>query len=308
MAELRFDGRVAVVTGAGGNPGLGRAHAMLLAARGAKVVVNDIGRHPSIRGYADEASAETVAAEIRALGGVAVADTNTVATPEGAAAIVQAALDAFGTIDILVNNAAVCINTPFEELTPEDIRRHVEVNQLGPAWICHAAWRRMQAKGYGRIVNIASASMQGFEQQAAYASSKGGVFSLTRALAAEGERFGIKVNSVNPGAFTRMVAAQLPEDDAWHQYSKANLPPEMSSPAVAFLAHESCPVSGECIQSMGGEIHRVYLGRTPGFSAQPLTIETIAERWDEVMAGASGDVLPHYDKDPTQHMALAEDP
>src|SRR2546430_38003 len=118
MNQFRFDGRTAIVTGAGGNPSLGRAHALLLAARGAKVVVNDIGSHPEMKGYPGVASAESAAEEIRAAGGSAVADTHSVASDEGAGAIIQTALDSFGSIDILINNAAICINVPFDVMTP----------------------------------------------------------------------------------------------------------------------------------------------------------------------------------------------
>ena len=131
MDQLRFDGRTAIVTGAGGNPSLGRAHALLLASRGANVVVNDIGELPAALGYPGVASAEAVAAEIRAAGGKAVADTNSVATGEGAAAIVQTALDAFGSCDILVNNAGICRVVAFDEMTPGDFRQMQERSRPG---------------------------------------------------------------------------------------------------------------------------------------------------------------------------------
>ena len=290
MTPLRFDGRTAIVTGSGGNPSLGRAHAMLLAARGANLVINDIGKSQA-PGYAGQASAEAVAAEIRALGGKAVADTHSVADEAGTAAIVQCALDAFGSLDILVNNAGVSIAAAIDEMTPADFRLHIEVNLLGPYYLSRAAWPHMKAAGYGRIVNITSASMAGYAQQAAYAASKGGLWSLTRTLATEGVPFGIKANAVNPGAFTRMVAATLQADSPLLEFSKQNLPPELSSPAVAFLAHESCPVTGECIESVGGDTFRHYMARTAGISDRDHTIETIAQRWDEIMDGASDGLI-----------------
>jgi NAD(P)-dependent dehydrogenase (short-subunit alcohol dehydrogenase family) len=192
MNELRFDGRTAVVTGAGGNPSLGRAHALLLAERGANVIVNDIGRLPAALGYPGEASAEAVAAEIRSLGGNAIADTNSVETEAGAAAIVSTALDAFGSVDILINNAGICRVVSFEDMTPADFRQTIEVNFMGTVWTCRAAWKHMKAKRYGRIVNISSGSMAGFAWQTAYAASKAAVFSFTRSLAAEGAEHGIK--------------------------------------------------------------------------------------------------------------------
>ncbi|HUD27877.1 MAG TPA: SDR family NAD(P)-dependent oxidoreductase, partial [Novosphingobium sp.] len=198
-AEYRFDGQVAVVTGAGGNPSLGRAHAMLLAARGASVVVNDIGRDPESPGYVGSASAEAVAAEIRAAGGHAIASTASVATERGAAQIVGAAIDAFGRIDVLVNNAGISITAPFDVLSVRDFSRHIEINLMGTYHCCHAAWPQMKAQGHGRIVNVTSASMTGYADQSAYAASKGGIWALTRALAAEGLAHGIHVNALSPG-------------------------------------------------------------------------------------------------------------
>jgi NAD(P)-dependent dehydrogenase (short-subunit alcohol dehydrogenase family) len=291
MRELRFDGRTAIVTGAGGNPSLGRAHAMLLSARGANVVVNDIGRDPETPGYSGVASAEAVAAEIRALGGKAVADLHSVATEEGAAAVVQTALDAFGGIDVLVNNAGVSIAARFDEMTSRDFQRHIDINLMGAVWTCRAAWPHMRAKGYGRIVNTTSGAMAGFAALVAYGASKGGLFALTRALAAEGAGLGIKANAINPGAFTRMIDAQQPETSSMYQYARDNLPAELVAPVVAYLAHQDCPVSGECIEAVGGEVRRVYLAQTAGFSDRDLSLETVAERWDEVMAGAQGTVI-----------------
>lgn len=287
--ELRFDGRTAIVTGAGGNPSLGRAHALLLASRGANVVVNDIGSDPAMQNYPGSASPEAVAEEIRAAGGRAVADIHSVATPEGAEAIVRAALDAFGSVDILVNNAGISVGAPIDVMTPQDFQRHIDVNLMGSVWTCRAAWPHMRERGYGRIVNTTSNSMTGFADQAAYAASKGGLWSLTRALAAEGARHGIKVNAISPGAFTRLVSAMLEEDSPLLAHSRENLPPELSSPPVAFLCHESCPVTGECIDSVGGEVQRTIIARTKGFADRAVTVETVAQRWEEVMAedGAS---------------------
>lgn len=283
MDQLRFDGRTAIVTGAGGNPSLGRAHALLLGARGANVVVNDIGRDPEAQHYPGEASAEAVAEEIRAAGGKAVASAASVATAEGAESIVRTAIEAFGSIDILVNNAGISIGAPIDELSVRDIQRHIDINLMGSIWCARAAWPHMKRQGYGRIVNITSSSMTGFAEQVAYAASKGGAWSLTRSLAAEGQPFGIKVNAVSPAGYTRLVISTLEEDSPLLAHSQENLPPQLSSPAVAFLAHESCPVTGECIDSVAGEIQRCYIARTTGFNERDHTIETIAERWQEVM-------------------------
>jgi NAD(P)-dependent dehydrogenase (short-subunit alcohol dehydrogenase family) len=299
-SELRFDGRTAIVTGAGGNPSLGRAHALLLAARGARVLVNDIGRDPETPGYSGVASAEAVAEEIRSLGGQASADSHSVASEAGAAAIVDAALRAFGSVDILVNNAGISIAAPFDELSSRDFQRHIDINLMGPVWMCRAAWPHMRSAGYGRIVNVTSGALAGVAWLAAYAASKGGLFSLTRSLAAEGAALGIKVNAINPGAFTRMVAAQQQETSPIYRHAMQNLPAELVSPVVALLAHEGCPVSGECIEAVGGEVRRIVLAQTPGFSDPALSPETVAQRWSEVMAGAPPSVIGHGALDPTQ--------
>lgn len=297
MSELRFDGRTAIVTGSGGNPSLGRAHAMLLASRGANVVVNDIGSDPEMRHYPGAASADAVAEEIRAAGGKAIANTNSIAELDGAEALVEAALKAFGSVDILINNAAISIGAPFEEMTPRDFQRHIDVNLMGTLWCCRAVWPHMKAARYGRIVNTTSSSMTGFAQQAAYGASKGGVWSLTRSLASEGGEFGIKANAVSPGAFTRLVVSTLEDDSPLLQHSKSTLPAELSSPAVAFLAHEECPVTGECIDSVGGAVQRTYMARTQGIADPKITIETVASRWGEIMAQDGAETLGVGDMD-----------
>jgi NAD(P)-dependent dehydrogenase (short-subunit alcohol dehydrogenase family) len=300
VTELRFDGRTAIVTGAGGNPSLGRAHALLLAARGANVVVNDIGQLPEALGYPGVASAEAVVEEIRALGGKAIADTHSVASEEGGAAIVQAALDEFGSVDIVVNNAGICRVVSFEAMTPADFRETIDVNLMGTVHTCRAAWPHMKARGYGRIVNISSGSMTGLAWQTAYAAAKGAVFSFTRALASEGAEFGIKANCVTPGALTRMVYAAQADDSSFIASARDTLPPEIVSPAVAFLAHETVPFTGECVESMGGQINRFYLARTEGFTDPAMTIETLAARWPEVMAGTPAGLSLHTEADPRE--------
>ncbi|MCW1431723.1 SDR family NAD(P)-dependent oxidoreductase [Novosphingobium sp. JCM 18896] len=291
MDMLRFDGRTAIVTGAGGNPSLGRAHALLLGSRGANVVVNDIGTDPEARHYPGAASAETVAEEIRRAGGRAIASTASVTSAAGAEAIVHCALEAFGKVDILVNNAGVSIGAPFDEISERDIQRHIDINLMGSIWCARAVWSHMKVQGYGRIVNITSSSMTGFANQVAYAASKGGAWSLTRSLAAEGEALGIKVNAVSPGGYTRLVISTCEHDSPLLANARENLPPELSSPAVAFLAHETCPVTGECIDSVGGEVQRCFIARTAGFSDRDHTIETIAQRWNEVMDPATASAV-----------------
>lgn len=282
MTKLRFDGRTAIVTGAGGNPSLGRAHAMLLASRGARVVVNDIGNDPESKGYSGRASAEAVVEEIRAAGGVAVADTHSVASEEGAAALIKTAIDAFGGVDILVNNAGICESAAFDELSSRDFVRHIEINLMGPVWTCRAAWPHMKRSKYGRIVNIGSGAMIGLGGLSAYAASKGGVFALTRALSVEGAPFGIKANTVHPAAHTRMVEAQQEEDSSLLVMARASQPAELVSPAVAFLAHESCPVTGECVSAVGGFVNRLMLAETKGGMFPNLTTEELRDQWPNI--------------------------
>jgi NAD(P)-dependent dehydrogenase (short-subunit alcohol dehydrogenase family) len=298
MAELRFDGRTAIVTGAGGNPSLGRAHALLLAARGANVVVNDIGVLPAGLGYAGQASAEAVAEEIRAAGGSAIADTHSVTDEDGVAAMVETALRAFGSVDILVNNAGICPVVSFSEMTPADFRYTLEVNLMGTVNVCRAAWPQMRRQGYGRIVNVASGSMTGLAWQTAYAAAKGAVFSFTRALASEGADFGVRANVLTPGAVTRMVYAAQGPESSFIAGGKDSLRPELVAPTVAFLAHETVPFTGECIESMGGAAKRFYLARTAGFAAPQMTVEDLAERWPELMAGTAEGLSTHDEADP----------
>jgi NAD(P)-dependent dehydrogenase (short-subunit alcohol dehydrogenase family) len=301
VEELRFEGRTAIVTGAGGNPSLGRAHALLLGARGANVVVNDIGELPAALDYPGVASAEAVAEEIRASGGKAVADTNSVASEEGGAAIIQTALDAFGSVDILVNNAGICRVVSFEDMTPSDFRQTMEINFMGTVHTCRAAWPHMKRQGYGRIVNVSSGSTTGLFWQSAYAASKGAVYSFTRGLASDGMEWGIKANSLIPGALTRMVYAV--QDEATSSFiadSKGKMLPELVSPAVAFMAHESVPFTGECIESFGGHLSRFYLARTPGIDDPDMTVETLAERWREIFDGAAEGISLHNEADPRE--------
>src|SRR5262249_19530081 len=212
---MRFDRRVAIVTGAGGNPSLGRAYARLLALRGARVVVNDVGSGVGLPGCSDNAAAEAVVKEILDDGGEAVANTNSVATEASAKAVVQTAIDAFGRVDILVNNAGVCIFAPLDEISADDIRLTVDVHVLGTIWMSRAVWPHMRAARYGRIVNITSGAMNGLRLLTVYGAAKGGIFSFTRTLAIEGADHNIRANSLSPAAGTRMANTTLREDSAF---------------------------------------------------------------------------------------------
>ena len=289
MAELRFDDRVAIVTGAG--RGIGRAHALALAGRGAKVVVNDLGG--ALAGDGDDPGpAAAVAREISALGGEAVADTSDVADPAGAAAIVDAALERWGRVDVVVNNAGNIAVDAMPSLTVEALSRHLDVHVVGAYNVTRAAWPAMLEAGYGRVVMTASIGLFGGASLIAYSTAKGGVMSLGRSLAVAAEDTGIRVNLLLPAATTRMVT-----DPGFRQ--KANLPPlevaeapdprrgpEQITPMLLVLAHESCPVNGEMLEAGFGRFARAYLAETRGIVVPDIAPEQLLERWDEVVDDA----------------------
>jgi NAD(P)-dependent dehydrogenase (short-subunit alcohol dehydrogenase family) len=289
--QLRFDGRVAVVTGAG--RGLGRQHALLLAARGARVVVNDAGGMLS-GGGSDTTAAESVAREIAVLGGEAVADANSIATPEGAAAVIAGALKRFGRVDIVVNNAGIVRDEEFAKMTPEDLDAVLDVHLHGTFHVTRAAWTDMVKRGYGRVVNTCSAAgLLGVQNMSNYGAAKGGVFGLTRTLAVEGAPLGVHVNAVAPIAWTRMlenaIAAAMPQDaqskQLLEELSKTFLTtfkPELVSPIVAYLAHESCSVSGEVYSAGGGQVSQLFMGRTQGYHHPMLTMELVHEHFARI--------------------------
>ena len=280
MSELRFDGQVAIVTGAGGSPSLGRSYAHLLASRGAKVVVNDLGVGPDGRGVA-RAHADRVAQEIVDAGGEAVADTNSVAESSSARAIVQTALDAWGRVDILVNNAGICPMAEFDEISDEDIERIIAVHTLGNVWMCRAVWPHMKAQEYGRIVNITSGAMFGLRYVVLYGTAKGGIYGLTRGLAVEGARHGIKVNTVGPAAGT-VAITHLNVETEW-VHTMGSLKPEQVAPVVAYLAHAECELSGKYLEAAGGRVAEKFVGETAGFYDPDLTIEGVRDHLDEIL-------------------------
>ena len=243
MTELRFDGRVAIVTGAGGrDPSLGRSHASLLAERGAKVVINDLGVGPDGRGIM-RANAEQVAEQIRADGGEAVADLHSVADEDGARSVVATALDTWGRVDILINNAGICFMAHFDEISDGDIRNIIDVHLMGTIWMCRAAWPHMREAEYGRIVNTTSGAMFGIENLSIYGAAKSGIFGLTRGLAVEGTDLGIKVNALGPAANTTAIR-HFNEPSPFTDLMEGHFPVGLVSPAVAYLAHESCRAVG----------------------------------------------------------------
>jgi NAD(P)-dependent dehydrogenase (short-subunit alcohol dehydrogenase family) len=269
---LSFDERVVIVTGAGG--GLGRAHALELGRRGARVVVNDLGG--AVDGTGESASpAQAVVAEIQAMGSEAVANTDSVATVEGGAAIVQTALDAFGRVDAVVNNAGILRDASFTKMTPGDVEAVLDVHLRGAFNVTLPAWRLMREQGYGRIVNTSSGSgLFGNFGQANYGAAKTGLVGLNRVLAIEGAKYEIKVNAIAPVARTRMTEGLVPDG--------APLAPELVSPLVAYLAHESCTVSGHVYSVGGGRVARVFLGVTTGIEDLDLTAEQVAASIDQI--------------------------
>ena len=273
MSEIGFDGKVAIVTGAGG--GLGREHALLLAARGARVLVNDVGGSVNGEG-SDKGPADHVVAEIVDAGGEAVADSNSVATAEGGAAIVEHAVEAFGRIDIVVNNAGILRDKTFHNLTPELLEPVLDVHLKGAFYVTQPAWVRMREQGYGRVVSTTSQSgVLGNFGQANYGAAKMGLVGFTRVLAQEGAKYNIKVNAIAPLARTRMT-----EDLMGDAVKK--LRPELVSPVVAWLASEECSVTGEVFTVAAGRVGRFFVGMTAGYFNPALSVEDVRDHLDEI--------------------------
>lgn len=275
MSNIDLDGRVAVVTGAGG--GLGREHAKLLASRGASVVVNDLGGNRAGEGAGEE-MADTVVNEITAAGGEAVANYASVADVDGAASIVQDALDAFGRIDVVVNNAGILRDVTFAKLTPEALDVVLKVHLYGSFHVTMAAWPHLKEQGYGRIVNTTSGSgLYGNFGQSNYSAAKLGITGLTRTLAHEGRRYGINANVIAPVAASRMTEDIMPEQ------LLELLQPENVSGLVTYLCSEACTTTGEIFSVGGGYIARVAIleGAGVAFDHTP-TPEEVADRFDEI--------------------------
>ena len=280
MPEMRFDGRVCVITGAGG--GLGRSHALELARRGAQVVVNDVGGALDGSG-ASTSAAQHVVDEITAFGGQAVPNHDSVATPAGGEAIVQAALSAFGKVDVLVNNAGILRDKAFHKMEPAAIDAVVDVHLKGALYVSQPAFRLMRAQGYGRIINTSSASgLFGNFGQANYGAAKSGLAGLTRVLALEGAGHGITVNAIAPIASTRMTADLLGE-------LATRVSPESVSPLVAALAHEDCSVNGNVYSVAGGRVARILVVETHGVVLPENSAEAVRDHLAQIdHAGEKG--------------------
>lgn len=281
---IEFQDRVAVITGAGG--GLGRSHALLLASRGAAVVVNDLGGDMGGAG-ASESAAQKVVDEIVAAGGAAVAEYSSVATPEGGEAIVQKAIDEFGKIDILINNAGILRDKSFGKMEWDDLHAVLDVHLRGAFYVTKPAFAAMREAGYGRIVMTSSASgVLGNFGQSNYGAAKMGLVGFMNVLKLEGAKYDIKVNTIAPTAHTRMTTELLgPLAD--------KLQPEHVSPAVAYLASEACQLTGDVWSVGGGAVSRMFLGLTEGYfqSGDPMSIEDIESNL-EAIRDEEGYIVP----------------
>jgi len=270
---IEFQDRVAVVTG--GGRGLGRAHALLLASRGAAVVVNDLGGATDGTA-ASKGPADEVVDEIGSAGGVAVADYHSVADPEGGEAVIATALEQFGRIDIVVNNAGILRDRTFSNLEWPDLDAVLDVHLRGAFFVTRPAFLHMKEQGYGRIVVTSSnAGILGNFGQTNYAAAKMGLVGLMNVLKLEGAKYGIKANAIAPVARTRMTEDLLgPLAD--------KLDPSQVAPVVAYLCSEACPFSGEVWSVGGGSVSRFFVGLTDGYfkhpdKAGPLTVEDVAD-------------------------------
>jgi NAD(P)-dependent dehydrogenase (short-subunit alcohol dehydrogenase family) len=274
-ADLGFDGKVVIVTGAGG--GLGRCHALEFARRGARVVVNDLGGSVSGEGGGSAGPAQQVVDEITAAGGEAVADTNSVASEAGGEAIVKTAIDAFGQIDVVVNNAGILRDKTFHNMTDDLISPVIDVHLKGAFYVTRPAWIKMREQGYGRVINTSSNSgLTGNFGQTNYAAAKLGLVGFTRVLAAEGAKYNIRANAIAPVARTRMTEDILgPMAD--------QLDPSLVTPLVIWLAHEDCPHTGNVYSAAGGTVARYFIGLTQGVHrGTEITAESVRDDWDAI--------------------------
>jgi NAD(P)-dependent dehydrogenase (short-subunit alcohol dehydrogenase family) len=271
--QLRFDGRVAVITG--GGRGLGRAYALLLAERGAKIVVNDPG--VSLSGEALEVGpAQELVDEIRATGGEAVANTDSVATPEGAKAIIGSALDSWGRIDILIHSAGNVRRAPLAEMSYDDFEAVLSVHLRGSFNVVREAFPAMCAANYGRIVLTSSINgLYGKASNVNYATSKAGMMGLSNTAAIEGAAHNVKSNLIIPAAVTRM-------SEGIDTSKFPPMGPELVAPAVGWLAHESCSISGEMLVAMGGRVARAYIAESRGIYHPEWTVEQVAADIDAI--------------------------
>lgn len=283
MSQHRYDGRVAVITG--GGRGLGRAYAKLLASRGAKIIVNDNGSAIVGEGV-DKGPADEVVQEIKAAGGEAAACTESVATPEGGKAIIQAALDTFSRIDILIHSAGNVRYGALDAISQEDFEAVVKVHFMGAFHVVRAAFPVMASAKYGRVILTSSiGGLYGNQSVVNYSMSKSGMIGLNNVIALEGADRGIKSNIILPAAVTRMSegidTSQFPP-----------MEPDLVAPVVAWLAHESCSSTGELFISAAGRVARAYIAETEGVFRPSWTIEEIAANIDAIRDTKKSWILP----------------
>jgi NAD(P)-dependent dehydrogenase (short-subunit alcohol dehydrogenase family) len=295
MTELRFDGRVAVITGAG--TGLGRAHARLLASRGAKIVVNDLGCRVDGQG-ADAAPAEAVVNEIKAAGGEAVASTDSVSDAAGGARIIDQALDSYGRVDILVHNAGILRDKAFHNMDETMFDTVIAVHLKGAFNVAQPAYRWMRDAKYGRMVMTSSvAGLYGNFGQVNYGAAKAGLIGMAKSMAIEGARYGITSNVIVPAATTRMTKNLGGAQGML-------MPPEMVSYAVAFLAHEQCTLSGDILIAVGGLISRGFVGESAGVFQREWSVADVAARLDEI-CNLEGFIAPASTMEHVAHFLAA---
>jgi NAD(P)-dependent dehydrogenase (short-subunit alcohol dehydrogenase family) len=283
---IDFTDQVAIVTGAG--RGLGRLYALELARRGASVIVNDLGGTMHGQG-ADPRVADQVVAEIEHAGGVAVASHESVASPEGAGAIVAMAVERFGRLDAVVSNAGIFNSIPFDALSADDWRQMLSVHLDGGFYLSQPAYRVMMTQGYGRFVFISSSGgMFGQPLEAHYAAAKAGLVGLTNVIAIEGAEHGILANTVLPFGFSRMVTETVGDPKALEEIGFLNvIKPELVVPIVIFLASHACEFTHHNYSACAGRFARVFVGLGPGWSADPAatpTADDIAAHLSEVSA------------------------
>lgn len=284
MSALRFDNRVAVITGSG--RGLGRAYAELLAGLGAKLVINDVGG--SLQGEgADVGPAQEVVNAIKAAGGEAVANTDSVATVAGGRAIIQSALDHYGRIDILIHNAGNVRRAPLRDMSYDDFNAVLDVHLRGAFHVVREAFPLMCDQNYGRIVLTSSVSgLYGNKQVVNYATSKTGMIGLCNVAGLEGAEHNVKCNIIAPGAVTRMA-------EGLDTSIYPPMGPELVAPLVAWMAHEQCSVSGEILSAMAGRLSRMYLAETPGVYRPSWTVDEVGSHMDAIRDTASDQwILP----------------
>jgi NAD(P)-dependent dehydrogenase (short-subunit alcohol dehydrogenase family) len=294
---IRFDDRVAIVTGAGN--GLGRCHALGLAARGAKVVVNDAG--VAVDGTGRSAAAEQVVAEIEAAGGIAFADSADVTDQAQVAAMVERAAQRWGRIDILVNNAGILRDKSFGKMAIEDFRAVIEVHVMGAVHCAKAVWELMRAQNYGRIVFTSSSSgLYGNFGQANYGTAKAAMIGLMKVLDQEGRKNDIRVNILSPTAATRMTASLMPAED------RALLDPASVTPGLLYLVSDEAP-SGVILCAGAGCFARAEVVETPGIYLSPdeRVPETIVKRFAQISAPESQGTLANAWAQTKKYVAMA---